>query len=323
MRRIYDADAGGAPPAVPAAPSAGYPSLGDPANNVDATLLGAFWVYMVTEGFVSVIEQAGLTLDDQPTQFRDALLSLFPGAPDLTAYATEAWVQALTATTGRRGIVELSTIPEALAGASSTRAVTPAGVRAVRDALVGGSPGMLDVLAELAAAIGDDPNFSATIMAALALRARLDGAVFTGDVDFPTAAIADDSTQGASTEWVRRHLASLPIPVRLAAIDADGVSITGDDTGTLVNLSGSIVNFSFIELMAKSSGVTYPSWNTIRFRRESAGATRPLALTLSTALDRNSSLDLTIWFPTNTTMRLQRSGVGVDDATLYDVLGMP
>jgi hypothetical protein len=47
---------------------------------------------------------------------------------------------------------------------------------AVRDALVGGAPGALDALNELAAAIGNDANFAATMSASLAARVRHDTA---------------------------------------------------------------------------------------------------------------------------------------------------
>ena len=70
------------------------------------------------------------------------------------------------ATTGRKGIVELATLAEHLgANPPANRVATAAGVRAVRDALLNSPPGALDTLNELAAALGDDPNFSATVMA--------------------------------------------------------------------------------------------------------------------------------------------------------------
>ena len=78
------------------------------------------------------------------------------------------------------GIVELSTVAEALAGASSTLAITPAGLRAVRDALVGGAPGALDTLDELAAALNDDAGIAATLTNLIATKAALAGAIFTG-----------------------------------------------------------------------------------------------------------------------------------------------
>jgi hypothetical protein len=53
-------------------------------------------------------------------------------------------------------------------------------IQAARDALVNGAGTALDTLQELAAALGNDPNFAATIMTALGKRVRVDAAqVFT------------------------------------------------------------------------------------------------------------------------------------------------
>lgn len=60
------------------------------------------------------------------------------------------------------------TAPTATAGTSSTQLATTAFVAAAVAAVVNGSPGALDTLNELAAALGNDANFSATITNALA-----------------------------------------------------------------------------------------------------------------------------------------------------------
>lgn len=84
------------------------------------------------------------------------------------------------------GKVELATTAEANTGSDTSRAVTPAGLNlAVQnrlDALVAAAPGTLDTLNELAAALGDDPNFATTINTALANRVRTDTAAQGLDV---------------------------------------------------------------------------------------------------------------------------------------------
>lgn len=85
------------------------------------------------------------------------------------------------ATIAVKGIVELATLAEVAAGADTVRAVTPEGVRQERVALKAeilgaGVPAALDTLDELAAALGDDANFGATITTALANRVRVDTA---------------------------------------------------------------------------------------------------------------------------------------------------
>ena len=64
------------------------------------------------------------------------------------------------------------TAPTATAGTSSTQIATTAFVAAAIAALIDGSPGALDTLNELAAALGDDANFAATVTNALALKAE-------------------------------------------------------------------------------------------------------------------------------------------------------
>lgn len=66
------------------------------------------------------------------------------------------------------GIVELATDAETLTGTATNRAVTPANLQAKIDALVASAPGLLNTLDELAAALGDDPNFATTMTTALA-----------------------------------------------------------------------------------------------------------------------------------------------------------
>lgn len=60
------------------------------------------------------------------------------------------------------------TAPTAAPGTNTTQIATTAHVKAAIDALLDGTPGALDTLNELAAALGDDANFAATVTNALA-----------------------------------------------------------------------------------------------------------------------------------------------------------
>ncbi|HDT2129069.1 TPA: phage tail protein [Enterobacter roggenkampii] len=64
--------------------------------------------------------------------------------------------------------------PTAAAGNNSTQLATTAFVQVAIAGLVGSSPAALDTLSELAAALGDDPNFAATMTNALAGKQPLD-----------------------------------------------------------------------------------------------------------------------------------------------------
>lgn len=63
------------------------------------------------------------------------------------------------------------------AGNNSTRIATTAFVKAALDSVVAAAPGTLDTLNEIAAALGNDPNFAATIVTALAGKQPLDDTI--------------------------------------------------------------------------------------------------------------------------------------------------
>lgn len=130
-------------------------------------------------GFVNV-------LGDTHYQPRDADLDALAAVAStaygrgLLALADQAGLMGLlaAATETAAGIVELATSAEATTGTDTARAVTPAGLKASVDAsianLVDAAPGTLDTLNEIAAALGDDPNFATTMTNALAMRVRVD-----------------------------------------------------------------------------------------------------------------------------------------------------
>lgn len=63
-------------------------------------------------------------------------------------------------------------------------------------AIVDSAPGVLDTLNELAAALGDDPNFATTMTNALALKAPLASPTFTGAVTVPDGSFTIAKTTG-------------------------------------------------------------------------------------------------------------------------------
>jgi hypothetical protein len=78
------------------------------------------------------------------------------------------------------------TAPTAAGGTSSTQIATTAFVAAAVSALINAAPGALDTLAELAAALGDDPDFATTITNGLA--GKLAIAANLSDLADPAAA---------------------------------------------------------------------------------------------------------------------------------------
>ena len=104
------------------------------------------------------------------------------------------------------------TAPTAAPGSNNQQLANTAFVQAALAALVGSSPAALDTLNELAAALGNDPNFATTITNSLALKAPLASPPLTGNPTAPTQPQGDSSTKLATTEFVQ--LAKQSVPVR-------------------------------------------------------------------------------------------------------------
>ena len=86
------------------------------------------------------------------------------------------------------------TVATASAGDNDTTVASTAFVSTAIANLADSAPSTLDTLNELAAALGDDANFSTTVTNSIALKAPLAGPDFTGDVTFDTSTLVVDAT---------------------------------------------------------------------------------------------------------------------------------
>jgi hypothetical protein len=89
------------------------------------------------------------------------------------------------------------------------------------NAVIASAPAALDTLDELAAALGDDSNYAATITTALAAKAPLASPALTGNPTAPTQTLGNDSTRVATTAFVKaaiQDIASLNL-----VLDGGGV----------------------------------------------------------------------------------------------------
>ena len=77
------------------------------------------------------------------------------------------------------------------------------------DALVDSAPGALDTLNELAAAMGDDSNFSTTVTNSIATKAPLASPGFSGVPTAPTASTGTNTLQLATTAFVKQEIDAL------------------------------------------------------------------------------------------------------------------
>jgi hypothetical protein len=85
------------------------------------------------------------------------------------------------------------------AGNNSTRLATTAYTDAAVTALVDSSPSTLNTLNELAAALGDDPNFATTTATSIGLKAPLASPTFTGTVTANAGVVVDNFTLDGTT----------------------------------------------------------------------------------------------------------------------------
>lgn len=74
------------------------------------------------------------------------------------------------------------TAPTASGGTNTTQLATTAFVQSAITSLINGAPGVLDTLQELAAALGDDPNFAATITSQLATKISFSDTIDGGTI---------------------------------------------------------------------------------------------------------------------------------------------
>lgn len=128
------------------------------------------------------------------------------------------------------------TAPTPAAGNNSTQLANTAFVQATITSLIASAPGALDTLNELAAALGNDPNFAATMTNALALKAPLASPAFTGVPTGPTAVLLDMSQKLATTDFVKQ--AGWTLPSGTATINV-GQTLTQYCIGRITYISGS------------------------------------------------------------------------------------
>ena len=101
------------------------------------------------------------------------------------------------------------TAPTQSASDNSTKVATTAYADTAVANIVDSAPGTLNTLNELAAALGDDANFSTTVTNNIATKAPLASAALTGTPTAPTASTGTNTTQIATTAFVKAEIDAL------------------------------------------------------------------------------------------------------------------
>ena len=143
--------------------------------------------------------EASATADQSAAEIR----TLVGSASDSNVFtdADHAKLDALTTSNGV--ILNGVTATTQSAGDASTKVATTAYTDTAISNLVDSSPGALNTLNELAAAIGDDANFSTTITNSIATKMPLAGGEFTGNVTCENITPDGDSSRDLGTNSVR------------------------------------------------------------------------------------------------------------------------
>ncbi|MBS0370764.1 MAG: phage tail protein [Proteobacteria bacterium] len=132
------------------------------------------------------------------------------------------------------------TVPTAAPGTNTDQSASCAFVRAAISALVASSPAALDTLNELAAALGNDANFSATMTTALAAKAPLASPALTGAPTGPTAPVGADNTQLANTAFVQAAQVAGRLRVTATGAIAAGKAVAQNSDGTVSEVAYSL-----------------------------------------------------------------------------------
>jgi hypothetical protein len=139
----------------------------------DGTILTATVLNQIVANLRRVCTDNGVSL----TEASDDLLSAaVAAAAEAAAEGIEAELAeaiALRAPLASPVFSGTPAVPTAALGTNTTQAASTAFVQAAVAALIASAPGVLDTLDELAAALGDDANFAATVTAALAGKAAI------------------------------------------------------------------------------------------------------------------------------------------------------
>lgn len=121
MDRAFASGSSGSAPSVPARPSIGYPTAGNPGAGTPATKPGPYWYHMITEELRKVITDAGLTPDHTNLAQLSAAVQAMASAGSIYPFAALPFPTIDTSTN------QLAVTSAAVAGQGGTVSI-PSGV---------------------------------------------------------------------------------------------------------------------------------------------------------------------------------------------------
>lgn len=226
------------------------------------------------------LKQLVETLDTgkQPIDALLTALAALVTAADKMLYFTGADAPALTTLTAymRTALAAV----DAAAARTVLGAASPADIAAAIAALVDTSPAALDTLNELAAALGDDPNFAATMTATLAGKQPLDpdltaiAALASAADKLPYATGAGAWALTNLTAYARTVLAAADAAAARAALGLTSAAVQGMFRNLRASANGTsaAINVSIDEIAVESAGNAYETLRAVALVIDSASA---------------------------------------------------
>jgi len=210
------------------------------------------------------------------------------------------------------------TLTTASAGTNTTAPATTAFVQQEITALVDSSPAALDTLNELAAALGDDANFSTTVTNSIATKLPLAGGTLTGAVVLGTASAQGNQTSpalrfGPSTYRLGMYTTSEGAFIENKNGD-DGINFLVKTAGQAMRIDGGTGNvgigttttFSNPLTLNKAAGAANSLNNQIALTHTGASTAYHIKTIRAAATDEPAGLA----FVENTTERLRIDSSG-------------
>jgi hypothetical protein len=165
------------------------------------------------------------------------------------------------------------TAPTAAANTNTTQVATTAFVQTELTDLIGGAPGALDTLNELAAALSNDASYSTTITTALATKLPLAGGTMSGAIAMGTNKITGLGTPTVSTDAATKAYAdsivasspsNLTGPITSVGAATSVAAQTGTGSTFVMNTSPTLVTPALGVATATSvNGTSIPSTKTL------------------------------------------------------------
>ena len=187
--------------------------------------------------------EAGATADQTAAEILTAIKTVDGAGSGLDADTLDGVQGSSYAQLASPALTGTPTAPTAAAGTNTTQLATTAFVSTAVANVVDAAPGALDTLNELAAALGDDANFSTTVTNSIATKLPLAGGQMTGNITFSSTQTVDGrdlSVDGAKLDGIEAGAtADQTASEILTAIKTVDGSGSGLDADTVDGLNSS------------------------------------------------------------------------------------